>query len=161
MRLARPWSTSALLVGMAFWTLSALGGGPGLFLFRDGSGLGFDPELLVNTPFADFFAPGVILALLGVAGAVVTALLVRGLRARGRRDAPSPWQWYFALVVALGQLAWMVGEVALLWRPVAGLPGDQRELFHTFWWAFGAVSVVNLLLVFAQPTRRILGGPTR
>lgn len=161
MKVRRPWAAYSLTAGIAIWTLSALGGGPGLFLAPDGSGLGFDPAILRNTPFADFLLPGLILALLGAVGAALTALLVRGVRARGRRESPSPWQWYFALVVTLGHLVWIAGEVALLWTPVAGLPGDQRVLVRGLWWGFGLLSVANLLLVFAPSTRRILGGPAR
>ncbi|EFV93390.1 hypothetical protein ES5_01096 [Dietzia cinnamea P4] len=70
-------------------------------------------------------------------------------------------QWHFALIVTLGQVVWMAGEVAFLWSPVAGLPADQRAMFYGFWWAFGALSVANLLLVFAPSTRRILGRCSR
>lgn len=88
MKVRRPWAAYSLTAGIAIWTLSALGGGPGLFLAPDGSGLGFDPAILRNTPFADFLLPGLILALLGAVGAALTALLVRGVRARGRRESP-------------------------------------------------------------------------
>lgn len=165
MKVRRPWAAYSLTAGIAIWGLSALAGGPGLFLTSDGSGLGFDPAILQHTPFADFLLPGVILALLGVAGAALTALLVRGVRARGRRvsghGSPSAWQWYFALIVTLSQLVWMVGEIALLWSPVAGLPAEQKAFFYGFWWAFGLLSAANLLLALAPSVRRVLGGPPR
>lgn len=158
MRSRRPWSPYLLAAGMGLWAVSALGGGAGLLSARDGSGIGFDPSLLSHTPFDDFFLPGVILTLLGVGGAAVCALVVRALRDRGRRGAPTAWQWSFALIVALGHLGWMVGEIVLLWSVVAGLPGDQRVFFYGFWWSFGLLSAANLLLVLARPTRRLLGG---
>ena len=165
MKVRRPWSAYSLTAGIAIWSVSALAGGPGLFLTPDGSGLGFDPAILQNTPFADFLLPGVILALLGVGGAALTVLLIRGMRARGRRGrghgSPSPWQWYFALIVTLSQLVWMAGEIALLWSPVAGLPADQRTFYYGFWSAFGSLSVVNLLLASAPSVRHVLGGAHR
>ena len=159
----RPWAAYSLTAGIAFWTAMAFGGSVGLSFSPDGSAMGFDTAWLKNTPFSDYLLPGVILGLLGVCGAVLTALLVRGLRTssrrRRRRGGPSSWQWYFAVAVTLAQLGWMVGEIALMWTPVAALSSEQKTFFYGFWWVFGLLSVANLGLVFARPTRRILGGP--
>ena len=167
MKATRPWAAYALAAGMVFWAVMALGGGPGLFLSPDGAGMGFDTAWLVHTPFPDYFLPGVILGLLGVATAVVSALVIQairrtsGMRERGRRRSASAWRWYYALVVAAGQVGWTAGEIALMWSVVAHLPSSQRTFFYGFWWGFGLLSAANLLLVLALPARRILGGPLR
>ncbi|MBB0995523.1 hypothetical protein G6024_00075 [Dietzia maris] len=166
MRTRRPWATYSLTAGIAFWTVMAFGGSVGLASSPDGSAMGFDTAWLRGTPFSDYLLPGLLLGLLGVAGAMLTALLVRGLRAPGRRGrrqgAPSAWQWYFALIVVLGQFGWIAGEVVLMWTVVSTLPSDQRTFFYGFWWVFGVLSTANLLLALAPSTRRILGaaGPT-
>ena len=159
MKARRPWSTYSLTAGIAFWTVMAFGGSVGLTSASDGSAMGFDTAWLRNTPFENYLLPGVVLGTLGVGGAALTALLIRAVRAHGRRGAPSSWQWYFALIVALGHFGWIAGEIALMWDPVAGLPSHQKSFFYGFWWSFGVLSTANLLLVFSPSTRRILGGP--
>lgn len=161
MNAKRPWTVYSLTAGIAFWTVMAFGGSVGLASSPDGSAMGFDTAWLQDTPFSDYLLPGVILGLLGVGGAAATGLLVRGLRAPGRRGrrrgAPSAWQWYFALIVVLGQFGWIAGEVVLMWTVVSTLPPDQRTFFYGFWWVFGVLSTANLLLALAPSTRRILG----
>lgn len=173
MRTRRPWATYSLTAGIAFWTVMAFGGSVGLASSPDGSAMTFDTAWLRGTPFSDYLLPGLLLGLLGVAGAMLTALLVRGLRARGRlvrglrargrrgknRGGASAWQWYFAVAVTLAHLGWMAGEIALMWTPVAGLAVEQKTFFYGFWWGFGLLSVANLVLAFAPTTRRVLGGP--
>lgn len=163
MRTRRPWATYALTAGIGFWTVMAFGGSVGLASSPDGSAMTFDTAWLRGTPFSDYLLPGLLLGLLGVAGAILTALLVRGLRARGRRGTSrggaSAWQWYFAVAVTLAHLGWMAGEIALMWTPVAGLAVEQKTFFYGFWWGFGLLSVANLILAFAPTTRRVLGGP--
>ncbi len=163
MRTRRPWATYSLTAGIAFWTVMAFGGSVGLASSPDGSAMTFDTAWLRGAPFSDYLLPGLLLGLLGVAGAMLTALLVRGLRARGRRGknrgGASAWQWYFAVAVTLAHLGWMAGEIALMWTPVAGLAVEQKTFFYGFWWGFGLLSVANLVLAFAPTTRRVLGGP--
>ncbi|MGF0227222.1 hypothetical protein ACQR3Q_15810 [Dietzia natronolimnaea] len=159
MRVKRSWAARSLVAGMGFWSVMAFVGSPGLMFAAEGPAMNFDTAWLQNTPFSDYVLPGVILGLLGAGGAIVTALLVRGLRAQSRRGAPSSWQWYFAMVVALGHLGWIVGEIVLMWSPVTVLPAEQKAFFYGFWWVFGLLSTANLLLVFSPSTRRILGGP--
>lgn len=164
MKTRRPWAAYSLTAGIAFWTVMAFGGSVGLASAADGSAVGFDTAWLQDTPFGDYFLPGVILGLLGVGGAGLTALLVRGLRAPSRRarrrGGPSSLQWYYALVVALGQFGWIAGEIVLMWAVVSTLPPDQKTFFYGFWWVFGLLSTANLVLVCARPARRLLGGPT-
>ena len=159
----RPWTVYSLTAGIAFWTVMAFGGSVGLASSPDGSAIGFDTAWLQDTPFSDYFLPGVILGLLGAGGAALTGLLVRGLRAPGRRGrrrgAPPAWQWFFALIVVLGHFGWIAGEVVLMWTVVSTLPSDRRTFFYGFWWVFGVLSTANLLLVLSRPIRRILGGP--
>ncbi|PAY22830.1 hypothetical protein CEY15_12115 [Dietzia natronolimnaea] len=152
------WAAYSLVAGMGFWSVGAFVGSPGLMFAAESPAMGFDTAWLRNTPFSDYVLPGVILGLLGVGGAILTGLLVRALRARGRRGAPSAWQWYFAVVVALGHLGWIAGEIVLMWSPVVALPAEQKAFFYGFWWVFGLLSTVNLILVFSPSVRRILGG---
>lgn len=160
MKISTPWAAYVLTAGIGFWTVMAFGGSVGLASAPDGSAMGFDTAWLQDTPFSDYFLPGVILGLLGVGGAAATTMLIRGLRVRRRAAAPSRWQWYFALVVALGQFGWIAGEIILMWAAATALPSDQRTFFYGFWWVFGLLSTANLFLVFAPPVRRTLGGPT-
>ncbi|GAA1053642.1 hypothetical protein GCM10009570_22310 [Dietzia natronolimnaea] len=148
-----------MVAGMGFWYVMAFVGSPGLMFAAEGPAMNFDTAWLRNTPFSDYVLPGVILGLLGVGGAVVTGLLVRGLRASGRRGAPSNWQWYFAVIVALGHFGWIAGEIVLMWSPVTALPPNQKAFFDGFWWVFGLLSTANLLLVLSPAARQVLGGP--
>ena len=159
MTLKRSWAARSLVAGMGFWSVMAFVGSAGLMFGAEGPAMNFDTAWLRNTPFSDYVLPGVILGLLGVGGAIATGLLVRSLRASGRRGAPSSWQWYFAVILALGHFGWIAGEIVLMWSPVAALPPDQKAFFYGFWWVFGLLSTANLLLVLSPSARRVLRGP--
>jgi len=105
---AHPRSTALLLllVGLLFQGLSGLWGGGALVADPTGDLLQMPLSLLDDSPFSDYFVPGLILlTALGV-GPLIVAL---GLWRR------RPWAWYGAvavggaLVVWIGVEVWMIG----------------------------------------------------
>ena len=135
----------ALVVALVFWGLGAVAGGFALASAKDGSGIGFELDLLEGTPFSDFLVPGLILFTLGAAAVASALVLVRALR---RREALSPAAARIVLVVGLGILAWIVGEMAFLWATVAAMPESDRSFFYAFWAVYLPLSLAIALLAW-------------
>ena len=99
----RRWLRGALVIADAFVALAAIGGGLALALGME-SGR-FPLDWLAGTPFPDYVAPGLLLAIVvGGAAAVATAMTVRDARTGA-----------VASVVAGAILVgWIAGEILLL-----------------------------------------------
>ncbi len=101
MRPAAP--RAALVIVDAFVALAAIGGGLALALGMEGGR--FPLAWLEGTPFADYVAPGLILAVaVGGCAAVATVAVVRGARGGGRAS----------VIAGAVLVAWIVGEMAVL-----------------------------------------------
>src|SRR5690242_10968898 len=101
---------------MLIWGVAAIGGSVGILGAPDGSTMSWDTAWLVHTPFADWLVPGLLLLGVGLVSLAAGALLVRDLR----RRTTTGWHAPAVLAVALVHVAWIAGEVALLWGPVSG-----------------------------------------
>ncbi|MCU0506274.1 MAG: hypothetical protein MUE82_11005 [Chloroflexi bacterium] len=99
----RRWLRGALVIADAFVALAAIGGGLALALGMESAR--FPLDWLAGTPFADYVAPGLLLALVvGGAAAVATAMTVRDARTGA-----------VASVVAGAILVgWIAGEILVL-----------------------------------------------
>src|SRR5436190_18766616 len=70
---------------LLFNAIGAVYGGSSLMMHRDGSGLGMTTELLKNSPFPDFFVPGLILLLVnGLLSSYCVFLTFRHYRFTGK-----------------------------------------------------------------------------
>jgi hypothetical protein len=85
--------------------LGALAGGIALVSRPDGSTMQWDVSMLAGSPFADFLIPGLILG--GLFG--VGSLLVAVLGVQRSRIAP-----FLAFVIGVGQMIWIVVELAII-----------------------------------------------
>jgi len=94
---------AALVIVDAFVALAAIGGGLALALGMEGGR--FPLAWLEGTPFADYVAPGLILAVaVGGSAAVATMAVVRDARGGGRAS----------VVAGAVLVAWIVGEMLVL-----------------------------------------------
>jgi hypothetical protein len=94
---------AALVIVDAFVALAAIGGGLALALGMEGGR--FPLAWLEGTPFADYVAPGLILAVaVGGSAAVATVAVVRDARGGGRAS----------VVAGAVLVAWIVGEMLVL-----------------------------------------------
>jgi hypothetical protein len=101
MRSAAP--RAALVILDAFVALAAIGGGLALALGLEAGR--FPLAWLEGTPFPDYVAPGLLLAVVvGGSAAVATVLTARDARQGGR----------VSIVAGAILVAWIVGEVAVL-----------------------------------------------
>jgi hypothetical protein len=115
-----------LLVVQTFNAVSAIGGGIGL-VFADG--LGMPLSLLSATPFSDFVAPGVILAVI-VGGTQLAAAVLQRRRNR--------WAMVAGGIAAVGMVIWIYVEVAML-------PG--YSFLHTLYLGSGILQLALIFLV--------------
>lgn len=139
----------ALVILLVLWGLGAVAGGFALWSAPDGSGIGFELDLLQATPFTDFLLPGLILFALGLAAVALAVVLGRAVR---RGQAPS-WMRPLLLLTGFGILAWIVGEIALLWSTVAAMPQSDRTFFYAFWAVYLPLSLAIAALAW-RVTRR-------
>ena len=102
-------SGRVLVVLLVLWGLGAVAGGFALASAKDGSGIGFELDLLEGTPFPDFLLPGLVLLALGLAAVALAVVLGRAVH---HRRMPA-WLPPLLLLTGLGILAWIVGEIAL------------------------------------------------
>lgn len=133
------------------WGLGAVAGGFTLASAKDGSGIGFELDLLEGTPFPDFLLPGLILFGLGLAAVALAVVLARAVR---HRRLPT-WLSPLLLLTGLGILAWIVGEMAFLWGTVAAMPESDRAFFYAFWAVYLPLSLAIAVLAWrvARPAR--------
>ena len=134
----------ALVVALVFWGLGAVAGGFALASAKDGSGIGFELDLLEGTPFSDFLVPGLILFTLGLTAVALAVVLARAVR---HRRLPT-WLSPLLLLTGLGILAWIVGEMTFLWTAVAAMPESDRAFFYAFWAVYLPLSLAIALLAW-------------
>lgn len=142
----------ALTVLLAFWGIGAIGGGFALAGAKDGSGIGFELELLEGTPFPDFLVPGLILLTLGVAAVLLAVVLGRAVH---RQDLPARLEPVL-LLTALGINVWILGEIAFLWSTVAAMPEADRAFFYWFWVVYVVLSLAIGVLAWRVTRHRPL-----
>jgi hypothetical protein len=127
---------------MLLWGVAAIGGSVGILGAPDGSAMSWDTAWLVHTPFSDWLVPGLLLLGVGLVSLVAGALLVRDLVRRTSRA----WVGTALLLVALVHVAWIAGEVALLWGPVSGTDATTRRFFLVFWAVYVPWALLDLAL---------------
>ena len=142
-------SGRVLVVLLVLWGLGAVAGGFALASAKDGSGIGFELDLLERTPFPDFLLPGLILLALGLAAVALAVVLGRAVH---HRRMPA-WLPPLLLLTGLGILAWIVGEIAFLWGTVAAMPESDRTFFYAFWAVYLPLSLAIAFLAW-RVTRR-------
>lgn len=142
-------SGRVLVVLLVLWGLGAVAGGFTLASAKDGSGIGFELDLLEGTPFPDFLLPGLILLGLGLAAVALAVVLARVVR---QRRMPA-WLSPLLLLTGLGILAWIVGEIAFLWGTVAAMPQSDRSFFSAFWAVYLPLSLAIAVLAWRVSRR--------
>ena len=100
-----PTALLALLVLLTFLGLSGVAGGVGLVGAPTGAGLGIPLEWLHGSPFANYFAPGLVLL---IALGVLPLFVVAGLWLRAKWSRPA------AASIGAMVLIWLVFEVAII-----------------------------------------------
>lgn len=95
----------ALLVLTAFITLTALPGGMLLMMEPGGGSIGLTVQLLSNTPFHDFFIPGLVLALIVGGSSLVSLFLVMN---------ESPLSYKVAMLSGIILVVWILAELAFI-----------------------------------------------
>lgn len=116
---------------IAFISLNSIAGG-GLMLFKpDGSALGMSTNLLVYSPFKDFFIPG--LFLFGVFGVGFGLLFWAGIRNLGfykmgiRILAVLLLVWLLIQILSIRTFSWLQVLIALMAVCLIILPGHLRK----------------------------------
>ncbi len=112
-------SRVGLMACLLVLALGALPAGWLLFTRPDGSGMGMPLSMLAHSPFSSFAVPGLILFLLFGVGSLVT---LYGLIARPRWAWTEPlmrglhmhWSLAAAVIIGLGQMIWIVVQIAML-----------------------------------------------
>ena len=105
---------------MAFLAISAIGGGGALFISPSGKLLGGMPlSLLKNSPFKDFFYPGLILFLvLGILPCLVVFSLIKkpenNLAEGINFFKDMHWAWTFSIYIAFALIIWLQIEMYFL-----------------------------------------------
>ena len=108
-----------LMITMAFQALSGLWGGLILMIYPSGKAMQLPLSFLANTPFNNFFIPGMILFLfIGVFPAYVTFLLV-GSRQFNFLNKLNIYQdmqqaWTFSLFAGIISVLWMDFQIMLI-----------------------------------------------
>lgn len=112
-RQSRPVGVYLLMLALLFQGLSGIAGGYGLAADPSGASLRIPLELLADSPFSDYFVPGLtLLVVLGIG----PLLVLYGLWTR------QAWGWYGALLVGVALMIWIVVQIALVgymsWPPL-------------------------------------------
>jgi hypothetical protein len=105
---------------LAFLAISAIGGGGALFISPSGKLLGGMPlSLLKNSPFIDFFYPGLILFLvLGIFPCLVIYALIKQSENKFAESLnffkDMYWAWSFSIYIAFALIIWLQVEMYFL-----------------------------------------------
>ncbi len=110
------WVLSVLLI---FLALTGVGGGVLLLQDPTGASLQLEPEWLLNTPFVDYFVPGLILFFVFGVGSLVLLYALWELPkvdflARLTKFTHEHWAWDFTVLLGVVLLVWLVAQIALL-----------------------------------------------
>jgi len=95
----------ALFVFVSLITLTAMPAGLLMMIEPNGRSLGLSLQLLSNTPFSDFFIPGLILAVIVGGSSLVSLLMIM---------TKSHWSYKIALLSGFALVIWVIGELLLL-----------------------------------------------
>lgn len=132
---SRPLSVYILFVLIIFQGLSGILGGTYLVLDPSGNSLQMPISLLDNSPFSDYFIPGLILLIvLGFFPLVV----LYGLWVQSR------WSWFGALMVGIALIIWIGVEIVMI--------GYQSQ--PPLQIIYGSVGLIILILVLLPSVRR-------
>lgn len=129
----RPISVFLLVALLIFTGFGGLYGGYSLIKEPDGSLMGMDPGMLLNSPFSTFLIPGIILVIFN---GLLPLLIAWGLLVKPPWHWPEilnlyhkqHWCWTFSLYYGFILIIWinvqliMMGESSLL-QPVFALTG--------------------------------------
>lgn len=96
---------AVLLLLNSFVTLTALPAGMLLMLEPDGNSLGLSLSILLNTPFPDFFIPGLVLALIVGGCSLVSLFLIM---------SHSAASYKLAMASGIVLTIWIVTELILI-----------------------------------------------
>jgi hypothetical protein len=108
----RPPETYLLILFLGFLSLNALGGGAALMLSPDGSLLQIRTEWIEQSPFRDFFIPGLILF---TVNGLLPLITLYGLLVRPAWTFPEllnlykekHWSWTFSLYCGIIAILWI------------------------------------------------------
>ncbi|MCL6456785.1 MAG: hypothetical protein K6T85_02145 [Gorillibacterium sp.] len=109
-----------LLVGLqAFLGIGAIAGGLGLMIDPQGEMIGMPIRFLDNSPFTNYFIPGLILCLvLGVIPAILSYSLARqkkwNLGEKLNIFKELHWSWSFSLYVGFALIIWITVQVYII-----------------------------------------------
>jgi len=108
----RPFETWILMVLLALLALNAFYGGVSLMLAPNGTLLGMEPGWLKNSPFSDYFIPGLLLLLLN---GIFPLLTIYGLVTRNNTwfswlniYRNRCWGWTFAIYNGVITNIWII-----------------------------------------------------
>lgn len=132
---SKPSSVIILLILILFQGLSGLLGGVGLVLDPSGKSLQIPISWLENSPFNDYFIPGLILLIILGAFPIVT---IYGLWYKMK------WGWLFAQVLGLALIIWIGVEILI----IGYQPKPPLQLIY------GLVGLIILIFVFLPSVKR-------
>jgi hypothetical protein len=139
MKSKKPISVIVLMVSVFFQALSGLGGGAFLIADPTGETLNLPLSFLSNSPFPDYFLPGIILfSVLGVYPLTVTA----GLWKR------KYWGWLGSILLGIALLIWIFVEIIMI--------GYQSE--PPLQLIYGILGIVILFLALLPSTKNFFIG---
>jgi CDP-diglyceride synthetase len=132
---SKPTSVIILLILILFQGLSGLFGGVGLVLDPSGKSLQIPISWLENSPFNDYFIPGLILLIILGALPIIT---LYGLWYKLK------WGWLFAQVLGLALIIWIGVEILI----IGYQPKPPLQLIY------GLVGLMILIFVFLPSVKR-------
>lgn len=108
-----------LLVLLAFLGLGAIGGGGALIVSPTGKLIGMPLTMLENSPFNNFFVPGIILfSILGIAPIILIFFLLKRtenkLAEKINFFTDMHWSWTYIIYTAFALIIWIQVEMILL-----------------------------------------------
>lgn len=126
-----------IIVGLhAFLGIRGLLGGGQFLLVPSGGLIGVSPTTLAETPFGDFFVPGLFLfVVFGVLPLLTAYSLYRG----------HPWSWAASAMISIALLVWVVVEGFVI-----GF-GERLQYLN------GVQAVVMLVISLSPSVRRAVG----
>ena len=131
------------IILLAFLGISALGGGGALTISPSGKLLGGLPvSILKNSPFKDFFIPGIILFLvLGTLPCLVAFSLIKKTANKLAESLnffkDMYWAWSFSIYIAFALIIWLQTEMFLL---------QSVDWLHNFYMILAIVIILIALL---------------
>ncbi|RPH31560.1 MAG: hypothetical protein EHM93_13070 [Bacteroidales bacterium] len=131
-----------LLILLAFLGLGAIGGGGALIVSPTGKLLGMPLSMLKNSPFNDFFVPGVILfSILGITPIMLIFFLLKKTECKLAEKInffkDMHWSWTYSIYIAFTLIIWIQIEMMFL---------CAVHWVHTFY-MFLAIAIIFVALL--------------